>query len=207
MVKLNNTITTIGILVALVLAGLPCSEALSPMGAPVMSPGVPMTMAPVPAPAPLDCATALTNVSDCLSFVATGSNMTVPDKACCPEFAGLLESNPICLCDLVGQAENLGVDLSRALMLPDVCKLETPSLDSCPGSPSSAPTPGTPSEAPGSASEAPGSTAAGPGADGGSASSPAGSGTGGGNGASSTAVHDISTIICSVVAIFIAYYF
>nr|GEY55724.1 non-specific lipid transfer protein GPI-anchored 2-like [Tanacetum cinerariifolium] len=129
-----------------------------------------------------------------------GSNLTKPDKACCPEFAGLLESNPICLCSLIGQSDQYGVDLSRALMLPDACKVEIPSLDSCPAAPVSAPSISSPSEAPGS-------TAAGPMPDGGAALSPAASGNGGSNGASSNAVHDLSTIICLGVAIFIAYYF
>lgn len=118
----------IGILVGLIFTGLPCLEAQSPIGSPMVSPGTPIA----PAPA-VDCITVLTNVSDCLTYVQTGSNLTVPDKACCPEFAGLLESNPICLCQLIGQAENFGVDLSRALMLPDACKVEIPPLSACPG--------------------------------------------------------------------------
>ncbi|KAD6119736.1 hypothetical protein E3N88_11007 [Mikania micrantha] len=206
MVKLNTTMMTVGILVTLIFTGLPCLEALSPMGAPTMSrapvksPGAPTTTtAPAPAPA-VDCVAAFSNVTDCFTFVQVGSNLTVPDKGCCPEFAGLLESNPICLCQLIGQADNFGVDLNKALMLPNACKLEVPSLDSCPASPSSAPTPV-------SAGEAPGSTAAGPGTNGEASLGPTGSGTGGSNAASSTAVHDLSTIVCLAVAIFIAYYF
>nr|GFA30584.1 bifunctional inhibitor/plant lipid transfer protein/seed storage helical domain-containing protein [Tanacetum cinerariifolium] len=66
--------------------------------------------------------------------------------------------------------------------------------------PVSAPTPS-------SASEAPGSTAAGPLPDRGAALSPAAPGNGGSNGASSNAVHNLSTIIYLAVSIFIAYYF
>ncbi|KAL8225294.1 hypothetical protein R6Q57_017851 [Mikania cordata] len=208
MVKLNTTMMTVGILVTLIFTGLPCPEALSPIGAPAMSPkGVPVTspkgvpvMSPgAPSPA-VDCVAAFSNVTACFTFVQVGSNLTVPDKGCCPEFAGLLESTPICLCQLIGQAGNFGIDLKKALMLPDACKLEVPSLDSCPASPSSAPTPV-------SAGEAPGSTAAGPGTNGEASLGPTGSGTGGSNAASSTAVHDLSTIVCLAVAIFIAYYF
>nr|XP_043637131.1 non-specific lipid transfer protein GPI-anchored 12-like [Erigeron canadensis] len=196
MVKSNTAIVVVAMLVGVIFAGFPCFEAQSPMAAPVMSPGVPIAMAPT-----TDCVTALTNVSDCLTFVQVGSNMTAPDKACCPEFAGLLESNPMCLCQLVGQAESFGVDIGRALMLPDACKVEIPSLDACPAPPVSAPTPaGSESEAPGPA----GSTAAGP-TDESAAMTPAGNS--GSNGASSTTVHDISTFICLAVAIFIAYYF
>ncbi|KAI3678158.1 hypothetical protein L6452_37440 [Arctium lappa] len=191
-----TTIMATAILVGLIFAGIPCLEAQSPMGSPMMSPTSPTTMGPAP-----DCITALSNVSDCLSFVQVGSNMTAPDKACCPEFAGLLESNRICLCELAGSSESYGVDLSRALMLPDACKVEIPSLDSCPATPTSAPEPS-------STGEAPGSSAGGPVPDGGAAPGPAKSGTGGGsNGASSTTVHDLSTFVCLAVAIFIAYYF
>ncbi|XP_024982059.1 non-specific lipid-transfer protein-like protein At5g64080 [Cynara cardunculus var. scolymus] len=195
MANTNTTIMATAILVALVFTAVPCLAAQSPRGSPMMSPTSPTTMGPAP-----DCMTALYNVSDCLSFVQVGSNMTAPDKACCPEFAGLLESNPICLCDLIGSSESFGVDLSRALMLPDACKLETPSISSCPATPTSAPEPSP-------TGEAPGSTAAGAVPNGGAAPGPVGSGTGGSNGASSTTVHDLSTFVCLAVAIFIAYYF
>ncbi|XP_076894426.1 non-specific lipid transfer protein GPI-anchored 12-like [Bidens hawaiensis] len=196
MIKSNTTIMMLGIIVVLFSTWLPCLEALSPMGAPMLSPGIPIS-APTPAP---DCITVLANVSDCLSFVSIGSNLTKPDKPCCPEVAGLLESNANCLCQLVGQAKDFGVDINRAVLLPDACKLAFPSsVASCLGgsSPTSAPTPS-------SGSGTPGSPLAGPGP-GGAASSP--SGNGGSNGASGTAVHDLSTIVCLAVAIFIAYYF
>lgn len=123
----------LAMLVGLILTGLPAFEAQSPMGAPTMSPGAQTTTPPTAmSPAP-DCLTALANVSDCLTYVQVGSNLTKPDKACCPEFAGLLESNPICLCSLIAQADQYSVDLNRALMLPNACKVEIPSLDNCPG--------------------------------------------------------------------------
>ncbi|PWA40135.1 Bifunctional inhibitor/plant lipid transfer protein/seed storage helical domain-containing protein [Artemisia annua] len=199
MVSSNTTFMVLAMLVGLILIRLPVLEAKSPMGAPMMSPGTQTTKPPTAAP---DCLTALANVSDCLTFVQVGSNLTKPDKACCPEYAGLIESNPICMCGIVGQTDQYGVDLNRAFMLPDACKVEVPSLDFCPAAPVSAPTP-TPS----SASEAPGSTAAGPMPDGGAVLSPAASGNDGSNGASSNAVRDLSTIICLAVAIFIAHYF
>ncbi|KAI7756978.1 hypothetical protein M8C21_014595 [Ambrosia artemisiifolia] len=209
MVRSNTTIMIVGILVGLIFTGLPRLEAQSPMGAPVMSPGIPMASPDSPtvmspssptamAPGP-DCMTALTNVTDCLTFVQEGSNLTVPDKNCCPEFAGLLESNPICLCELIGQAATYSIDLKKAEMLPSVCKVQTPPLSACPGnSPTLAPTPGTASDM------GPGSTIAASPGPGGAAASPSESGT---NGASSTAVNNLSTIICLAVAIFVAYYF
>ncbi|GKE55989.1 non-specific lipid transfer protein GPI-anchored 2-like protein, partial [Tanacetum coccineum] len=147
MVSSNTTIMVLAMLVSLTLIGLPPLEALSPMGAPMMSPGTQTTKPPTAAP---DCLTALSNVSDCLTFVQVGSNLTKPDKACCPEYAGLLESNPMCICGLIEQLDQYGVDLNRAFMINDACKLEVPSLDSCPAAPVSAPTPSSASEAPGS---------------------------------------------------------
>ncbi|CAI9301296.1 unnamed protein product [Lactuca saligna] len=197
-IKSNTIIMAVAMLVGLIFAGLPCFKAQSPVGAPMMLPGAPMAMAPGP-----DCMTALFNVSDCLSFVQIGSNLTNPDKACCPEVAGLLESNPICLCQLVGgsTAKDYGVDINRALLLPNACKLEVPSINACPSaSPVAAPTPS-------SASEAPRSTTASPGPAGEEGLSPTASGNGGSNGASSSAIHDLSTLICLAAAIFIAYYF
>ncbi|KAJ0084968.1 hypothetical protein Patl1_30132 [Pistacia atlantica] len=97
-----------------------------------------------------DCINKLLNMSDCLSYVTAGSNVTVPDKPCCPELAGLVESNPICLCDLLGQSSSFGlnIDLNRALKLPSVCKVATPPVSLCSAvgvpvpSPSEAPVPG-----------------------------------------------------------------
>ncbi|KAJ3703105.1 hypothetical protein LUZ61_006810 [Rhynchospora tenuis] len=81
-----------------------------------------------------ECVTALFNLTDCLTYVETGSNATKPDKPCCPELAGLIESNPICLCELLaGAAESYGisVDNERALALPKVCHVSTPPVSTC----------------------------------------------------------------------------
>ncbi|KAJ4724573.1 Non-specific lipid-transfer protein-like protein [Melia azedarach] len=80
-----------------------------------------------------DCLTKVLNMSDCLSYVTVGSNVTVPDKPCCPELAGLVDSNPICLCDLLGKGSSYGlsIDLNRALKLPSICGVSTPPVDLC----------------------------------------------------------------------------
>ncbi|CAI0397333.1 unnamed protein product [Linum tenue] len=101
-------------------------------------------MAPAPA---VDCMTQLFNLSDCLSYVTTGSNLTKPDKPCCPELAGLVDSNPICLCSLLTlNASDYGFDIDRkrALGLPSACSVATPPVSLCPGiggSPTGAPSP------------------------------------------------------------------
>lgn len=87
-----------------------------------------------PAPAADDCFSYVLNMSDCLSYVQEGSNVTVPDKPCCPELAGLLDSHPLCLCTLLGSASTYGVNVTKALTLPGVCGVPTPPLSMCPGS-------------------------------------------------------------------------
>ncbi|KAF5185309.1 Non-specific lipid-transfer protein-like protein, partial [Thalictrum thalictroides] len=87
------------------------------------------------APAPSDdCFNSLLNVSDCLTFVEAESNLTTPDKGCCPSLAGLVESNPICLCKLLGSnATSFGVsiDVNKALQLPKACRVSTPPVSLC----------------------------------------------------------------------------
>ncbi|GLT81867.1 hypothetical protein SLE2022_002960 [Rubroshorea leprosula] len=124
--------------------------------------------APAPEPAPSvfgpstaaapgsDCTTSLLNMSDCLSYVTNGSTATKPDKGCCPELAGLLESSPVCLCYLFDKniTASFGIilDTSRALKLPSVCGLTTPPVSLCSaiiGVPVGSPTGSEDSPAPG----------------------------------------------------------
>ncbi|XP_061354590.1 non-specific lipid transfer protein GPI-anchored 12-like [Gastrolobium bilobum] len=89
--------------------------------------------ATAPSPAGIDCLTVLANMSDCLTFVEDGSNLTKPDKGCCPEFAGLVGSNPICLCHLLAKPDSIGIkiDINKALKLPSVCRVTTPPVSTC----------------------------------------------------------------------------
>ena len=95
--------------------------------------------APAPGPAPGisdECFNAVLNMSDCLTYVTAGSKARHPDTPCCPELAGLLESHPVCLCQLLGGgAESYGVsvDYKRALALPGICRLTAPPVSACAG--------------------------------------------------------------------------
>lgn len=83
------------------------------------------------------CMNSLLNMSDCLAYVTKGSNARRPDKPCCPELAGLVGSNPVCLCELLsGAADSYGiaVDYARALALPGICRVATPPVSTCTGS-------------------------------------------------------------------------
>ncbi|XP_057431837.1 non-specific lipid transfer protein GPI-anchored 12-like [Lotus japonicus] len=124
MATITTTTTRVVAFAALVLA-LACHG----MSAQSLAP----ESASAPSPAGVDCFTALTNVSDCLTFVEAGSNLTKPDKGCCPEFAGLIESNPICLCQLLGKPDFVGIkiNLNKAIKLPSVCGVDTPPVSTC----------------------------------------------------------------------------
>ncbi|PRQ32735.1 putative bifunctional inhibitor/plant lipid transfer protein/seed storage helical [Rosa chinensis] len=92
--------------------------------------------APGPAPeASVDCSTQLLTLSDCLTYVEEGSNLTKPDKACCPELAALVKSTPQCLCYLLQKnstsSYGIQIDMNKALDLPSVCKVETPPTSAC----------------------------------------------------------------------------
>ncbi|EEF40736.1 non-specific lipid transfer protein GPI-anchored 2 [Ricinus communis] len=128
---------------AIILSSTLCMvSAQAPASAPApfsgMGPSVPeMPLGPsAPGPATNDCLTPLLNMSDCLSYVTESSNVTVPDKNCCPELAGLLDGNPICLCQLLGNSnltESYGfkIDVNRALKLPSICRVSTPPVSLC----------------------------------------------------------------------------
>ncbi|KAL6853548.1 hypothetical protein ACP4OV_019577 [Aristida adscensionis] len=105
----------------------------------VLALGTAAAQAPAAAPGPAagispECMNAVLNMSDCLTYVTAGSTARQPDKPCCPELAGLLESNPVCLCQLLaGGAESYGVsvDYKRALALPGICRLTAPPVSAC----------------------------------------------------------------------------
>lgn len=120
-------------------------------------------VSPASAPAPAGgidsaCLTSLLNMSDCLPYVQNGSTARRPDKPCCPELAGLVDSNPVCLCELLsGAADSYGIaiDYSRALALPGICHVATPPVSTCTAlgynvhlGPSAAPMSGSPSPSP-----------------------------------------------------------
>ncbi|XP_057473611.1 non-specific lipid transfer protein GPI-anchored 12-like isoform X1 [Actinidia eriantha] len=89
-----------------------------------------------PEPSPLDCKSYLLDVSDCLSYVEADSNATEPERGCCPELAGLVETHPICLCQFLTNNPRFGIQisLSKALNLPAACGLiTTPSTTLCSG--------------------------------------------------------------------------
>ncbi|KAM3404850.1 hypothetical protein ACQJBY_007757 [Aegilops geniculata] len=149
------------VLVAAVLLSLSlslsCAQAQAPhVAVPPSAP--PKAAAAAPGPAAglsAACLNSLLNMTDCLPYVQAGSKARAPDKPCCPELAGMVGSNPVCLCELLsGAADSLGiaVDYARTLALPGVCRVSTPPISTCAAmgynvrlGPSPAPAPGSPS--------------------------------------------------------------
>ncbi|GMN46998.1 hypothetical protein TIFTF001_016175 [Ficus carica] len=101
----------------------------------ISSPGSgPVASGPEVAPAPgTDCLTVLLGMADCLSYVQQGSNETKPDKACCPELKSIVDTQPQCLCELLGNGDSYGyqIDFNRATKLPSVCKVDAPPVSTC----------------------------------------------------------------------------
>lgn len=126
--KITTTIATIFLIISLFVILIPSTDAQKSPPAPA---------APAPSPG-VNCFSVLVNMSDCLTFVEKDSNLTKPDKGCCPEIAGLLDSNPICLCQMLGRAHSgakigFNIDIDKALKLPSVCGLEIPPATTCSG--------------------------------------------------------------------------
>ncbi|KAF3322594.1 non-specific lipid-transfer protein-like protein [Carex littledalei] len=88
----------------------------------------------VSAPTPsLDCTTALLNLTSCLTYVTSGSNLTRPEKGCCSALAGVLENEVSCLCQLIAGYNNFGIqiDTVRVLELPTICRVNAPPSSLC----------------------------------------------------------------------------
>ncbi|XP_034601227.1 non-specific lipid transfer protein GPI-anchored 2-like, partial [Setaria viridis] len=80
------------------------------------------------------CMNSLLNMSDCPTYVTKGSAARRPDAPCCPELAGMVDSNPVCLCELLsGAADSYGiaVDYAHALALLGICRVATPPVSTC----------------------------------------------------------------------------
>ncbi|XP_047323987.1 non-specific lipid transfer protein GPI-anchored 11-like [Impatiens glandulifera] len=115
-------------------ADAPSSEPVAP---PMEAGGIISATASPPvvkSPKPDTCLKALLNMSNCLTYVEQGSQLKVPESLCCPELAGMLDSRPLCICKLLGDAYSsygIQIDLQKALNLPSVCRLDAPPPSAC----------------------------------------------------------------------------
>ncbi|XP_073313499.1 non-specific lipid transfer protein GPI-anchored 12-like isoform X1 [Primulina huaijiensis] len=110
----------------------PASSPIPSISVPPSSANAPEPFSTAPPPGP-DCFAYLLKLSDCLTYVEKGSNLTKPDKGCCKELSDLVATQPICLCELLGNPDKVGipVDIKKALTLPSVCKVSTPPVSLC----------------------------------------------------------------------------
>ncbi|KAM0937119.1 putative plant non-specific lipid-transfer protein/Par allergen [Dioscorea sansibarensis] len=98
------------------------------------------------------CTSELANLVPCLNYI-TG-NESKPSSSCCTPLTSVVQSQPQCLCLLLNgtfSSSGLTINRTRALGLPGLCNVNTPSISLCntSGGPSSSPnsptTPTTPS--------------------------------------------------------------
>ncbi|CAH2060799.1 unnamed protein product [Thlaspi arvense] len=117
---------TVNILAGLFLFLTLCSAQTPPAPEPVAADGP---------SSPANCLVSMLNVSDCLSYVQVGSTETKPEYACCPELAGMAQSSPECVCNLLGggASPRFGVklDKQRAEELSSICGVKAPSPSLC----------------------------------------------------------------------------
>uniref|UniRef100_R7W675 Bifunctional inhibitor/plant lipid transfer protein/seed storage helical domain-containing protein n=1 Tax=Aegilops tauschii TaxID=37682 RepID=R7W675_AEGTA len=86
------------------------------------------------------------------TMAMTGNAEEWVQLPCCRGRGGLLQSTPVCLCQLLaGGADSYGisVDYKRAMALPGVCRLNAPPLSACAENPPSATPSKSKSHAPG----------------------------------------------------------
>ncbi|NP_001335320.1 Non-specific lipid-transfer protein-like protein At5g64080 precursor [Zea mays] len=80
------------------------------------------------------CTSALVSLSPCLSYIS--GNVSAAPPSCCAQLGKVVQSDPQCLCvALSADPASLGltVNRTRALGLPDACKVTTPDVSSCKG--------------------------------------------------------------------------
>ncbi|GJN10152.1 hypothetical protein PR202_ga28221 [Eleusine coracana subsp. coracana] len=80
------------------------------------------------------CSSVMMTLSPCLDFISSKSS--TPGISCCSVLAGIVQSDPRCLCMILdGSAASLGMSINqtRALELPGVCKVQAPPISQCTG--------------------------------------------------------------------------
>ncbi|KAL3531322.1 hypothetical protein ACH5RR_010644 [Cinchona calisaya] len=78
------------------------------------------------------CTSELASLYPCLNYV-TG-NSSSPSPTCCTQLAGVVKSQPRCLCSLLnGGASSVGINVNQtlALALPGACQVQTPPSSQC----------------------------------------------------------------------------
>ncbi|CAL5078600.1 unnamed protein product [Urochloa decumbens] len=98
------------------------------------------------------CTSALVSLSPCLNYIS-GNESTAP-ATCCAQLGKVVQSDPQCLCVALNAdpaSLGLSVNRTRALGLPDACKVKTPDVSNCKGGGAAA---GSPATSPGTSTPA-----------------------------------------------------
>ncbi|MQL95272.1 hypothetical protein Taro_027936 [Colocasia esculenta] len=80
------------------------------------------------------CTTVIVGLAPCMTYIL--GNSSTPASPCCTQLAGVVRSQPQCLCMVLnGGAAQFGLTLNqtRALALPGACNVQTPSVSLCNG--------------------------------------------------------------------------
>ncbi|KAI5013857.1 hypothetical protein ZWY2020_047349 [Hordeum vulgare] len=78
------------------------------------------------------CSSVMMTLSPCLDFI--GSKALAPGFSCCTTLAGVVQTDPRCLCMVLdGTAASFGIAINhtRALELPGFCKVQAPPISQC----------------------------------------------------------------------------
>uniref|UniRef100_A0A453BKV7 Bifunctional inhibitor/plant lipid transfer protein/seed storage helical domain-containing protein n=1 Tax=Aegilops tauschii subsp. strangulata TaxID=200361 RepID=A0A453BKV7_AEGTS len=78
------------------------------------------------------CSSVMMTLSPCLDFI--GSKALEPGFSCCTTLAGIVQTDPRCLCMVLdGSAASFGIAINhtRALELPGICKVQAPPISQC----------------------------------------------------------------------------
>ncbi|XP_072957494.1 non-specific lipid transfer protein GPI-anchored 5-like [Typha angustifolia] len=91
-----------------------------------------------------NCSSAIISLAPCLDYIS--GNASTPSSSCCSQLASVVQSDPQCLCTVLnGGGSSLGINVNqtKALALPDACKVKTPPVSECNtnGAPKAAPEP------------------------------------------------------------------
>lgn len=76
------------------------------------------------------CSNVIVIMSSCLDYMTAKSS--TPPSSCCSQLAAVVGSQPQCLCEVLGGSSlAVNVNQTRALALPNACRLQTPSASRC----------------------------------------------------------------------------
>lgn len=85
-----------------------------------------------PSPPTSSCTSVLVSLSPCLKYIS--GNESAAPASCCSQLGKVVQSDPQCLCVALNAdtaALGLNINRTRALGLPDECKVKTPAVSDC----------------------------------------------------------------------------